>query len=166
MRLTSIVPAALFGVAFTLGAATLASAQYQQPPGYYQGRYRIHDIRWVQAQVGTEVITFQERRELGGHRGAALQYMRYANHELRYALGFAQEHGYQLTDLGDARPSQYGSQYRDSPDRLLYYAQRKAQVWIDMLQRDRQDYGGHRVAAIENLQRAESELTAALQSGE
>jgi len=165
MRLLSIVPAALFGAAFTLGAVSIASAQYQQPPGYYQSHPRIHDIQWVKAGVGTVVLTLQEHRDYGGHRGAALNYLHYANRELRFAIDFAQAHGYQFNDLGAAHPYNEG-EWRGSPDRPVFNAQRHVQVWIDMLQRDGRDYGGHRAAAIDNLQRAEGELTAALQAGE
>lgn len=34
---------------------------------------------------------------------------------------------------------------------------------VDQLQRDNRDYGGHRVAAISDMERAQAELNAALQ---
>ena len=34
---------------------------------------------------------------------------------------------------------------------------------VDQLQRDNRDYGGHRVAAINDMQQAQAQLTAALQ---
>lgn len=34
---------------------------------------------------------------------------------------------------------------------------------VDQLQRDNRDYGGHRVAAISDMQQAQAQLTAALQ---
>ncbi|GAC1580529.1 MAG: hypothetical protein NVS3B7_15140 [Candidatus Elarobacter sp.] len=47
-------------------------------------------------------------------------------------------------------------------DRSLRIEIRRLEGVIDMLQRDRHDYGGHRVQAIEDLQRAREQLEAGL----
>ncbi len=48
-------------------------------------------------------------------------------------------------------------------DRNLRTEIRRLEGVIDMLQRDQHDYGGHRVAAIADLQRAREQLEAGLQ---
>ena len=47
-------------------------------------------------------------------------------------------------------------------DRNLRVEIRRLEGVIDMLQNDRHDYNGHRVRAIEDLQRARTELAAGL----
>lgn len=48
-------------------------------------------------------------------------------------------------------------------DANLRASRRRLEVVIDQLQRDRHDYDGHRVKAIEDLQMARGEIDAALQ---
>jgi len=47
-------------------------------------------------------------------------------------------------------------------NRNLLYVRRRLEAMIDQLQRDRHDYGGHRVAAINALQAARNEILAAI----
>jgi hypothetical protein len=151
-----------------------ANAQYQPQPARapvpHQRQYHIHDLHWVSAHVGTSVLTLEKARgEYGGHRSAAVNFMRQAHEELRMAQGWAQAHGYQPIDIGvqPARANPEGVQSaRQAQDKGLFNAQRHCPEWIAMLQRDTRDYGGHRQAAIDALQRADAELNAALAAGQ
>jgi hypothetical protein len=172
VRAHIVAVTALLSVA--LGPALPALAQqpqYQQPqPGYREGRYRIHDVHWVGGHIGTAVLTMEKRRyhENGGHEAAALDALRAARDELRAADGFAEQHGYQQVDLGQERlaPPSGPEPARGSMQRMTYAVQRHTQAWLDMLERDNRDFGGHRQNAIGLLQRAQGELTAALQQGQ
>jgi hypothetical protein len=140
-------------------------AQAQRP---YGERRRMHDVRWVAAHVGTAVLTLEKFRGYGGHREAALNMLRDARRELWGAVDWASQHGYQVIELGPGQPHRLAG---DRParmygDKAVFNAQVQVPMWIDMLQRDNRDFGGHRMAAIGLLQRAEPELTAALQSGQ
>ena len=154
-----------------------ASAQYAPapvPPGQQpiprEGRYRVHDLHWVTAQVGTSLLTLEKVREgYGGHRAAAVDLMRRAHEELKQAELFARDRGYQPMDLGavPVRANPEGVQSaRQVADKGLFNAQRQCPEWIALLERDNRDYGGHRQAAIDALQRADGELNAALASGQ
>lgn len=44
----------------------------------------------------------------------------------------------------------------------LLFVRRRLEAMIDQLQRDRHDYGGHRVAALQDLQAARNEILAAI----
>jgi hypothetical protein len=48
-------------------------------------------------------------------------------------------------------------------DRSIRFVNARLEDLIEQLQRDRRDYGGHRVAAIENMEQARAQLVAALQ---
>ncbi len=48
-------------------------------------------------------------------------------------------------------------------DQSLRVARRRLETLIDQMQRDRRDYDGHRVKAVEDLQMARGEIDAALQ---
>jgi Spy/CpxP family protein refolding chaperone len=48
-------------------------------------------------------------------------------------------------------------------DRNLWSVRRRLEAMIDQLQRDRRDYGGHRVAALRDLQNARNEILQAEQ---
>jgi len=164
MHLRSIAAAATIAAAAILGFTTAAHAQqpaYRPAGGYHQ----IHDLRWVTGRVGTAVLTLQkETREYGGHRAAALEYLRNAHSELRAAEEFAGANGYQYGDLGYYPPNNT-SGFRagvQANDRAVYNAQQHAQTWIATLQRESRDFGGHKENAIGWLQRAETELTLAL----
>jgi hypothetical protein len=171
MRSRSIALVALVGCTVLPLAA---NAQYQpapaQAPVPRQRQYHIHDLHWVSAHVGTSVITLEKARgEYGGHRTAAVNFMRQAHEELRMAQEWGQAHGYQPMDLGvePARANPEGVQSaKQVADKGLFNAQRHTPEWIAMLQRDTRDYGGHRQAAIDALQRADGELNAALAAGQ
>ena len=47
--------------------------------------------------------------------------------------------------------------------RNLLYVRRRLEVLIDQLQRDQRDYGGHRVAAIGDLQQGRAQLDEAIE---
>ncbi|MDQ2679442.1 MAG: hypothetical protein M3Y21_00235 [Candidatus Eremiobacteraeota bacterium] len=44
----------------------------------------------------------------------------------------------------------------------MLYVRRRVESLIDQLQRDRRDYGGHRLTAIADLQQARNEIIAAI----
>jgi hypothetical protein len=44
----------------------------------------------------------------------------------------------------------------------LLYVRRRLEALIDQLQRDRHDYGGHRIAAVGDMQQARAQLDAAI----
>ena len=57
----------------------------------------------------------------------------------------------------DAARGEYGSA------RNLLWARTRLEGLIDQLQRDQRDYGGHRVAAIANMQQARAQLDQAIE---
>jgi len=61
-----------------------------------------------------------------------------------------------------ASPSLAGLKGDSPSDRNLIAIRTRLESFIDQLSRDQSDYGGHRVKAIDWLQRARNELTAAV----
>lgn len=86
-----------------------------------------------------------DTHDYGGFRVKAISALGTARDQLTAALAFVHESG---TGVGG--------------DDNLRYSRLYLERSVDMLQRDAHDYGGHRVAAITDIQRAQADLTSAL----
>ena len=166
-------PRSLFGAlgiaAIVATSAAAASAQ-AYPPGAYGQGYRqasLVNVANIARNCGHTIARLQrDPGDYGGHRVAAIGDLQNAANELNAAEQFAVAHGYQMPVQGP--PGRNPSGYHPQPT-MRYTSMQRAQMavqrWIRHLERDSRDFGGHRVAAINWLQRAESELTAAVQFG-
>jgi hypothetical protein len=160
-------------------ASTAAGASAQTPYNYnpynpnaqynYRERSLVNVARMANG-VGHLIGRLQrDARDYGGHREAAIDDLRNAQNELGAAAAFAEAHGYQMPvpvqNPGMRRaPNPY--RYRNPQARSdwsIQKGQQAVQRWIGKLQRDSRDFGGHRVQAIDWLQRANGELGAAVQ---
>ena len=173
MNLRSLV-GTLGMAAIVASTCAMASAQtpynYQNPNQY---NYRTNSLADV-GRIGNGVSHLINRlnrdtRDYGGHRAAAVGNLQNAQNELGAAAQFAEAHGYQMPPLpqpraGYRQPNPYqGMNRQQRSDWSIERSQQQVSHWLQRLSRDSRDFGGHRVAAINWLQRAQSELGMAIQ---
>jgi hypothetical protein len=106
-------------------------------------------------------------RDYGGHRVNAIRDLRAAHDQLKAAEAYAMSHGYGTSGanpgpVGGPRPGGW-RRWEWQSDSNLATVRAHLQQMIARLQRDSRDYGGHRVAAVTDMQAAVNELGFALQ---
>jgi hypothetical protein len=165
----------------TLSAAGAQTAPYPgtapvpvvQPRPYNGGSGRQYEsnlnIEKAARRVGGMIAKLEhDARDYGGHRVTAISDLTNAHNELLAAEQFAQSHGYpppaepQHVNHGNGG----GKGERRSVPQSNYQIEKvqvAVQRMIEHLQQDTKDYGGHRVAAINWLNQANSELGIAVQ---
>jgi hypothetical protein len=153
--------------AVVASTAAVTSAQVVTPPKSTQVRSNLNLERIADRIKWQIAFLNHDQRDFGGHRVAAIQDLQNAFTELRAAEAFAgtQGHGTVGTNPGP-NPKVNKSVPRRSEQLSatnITNVRAKIQLLIFRLQQDSHDYGGHRIAAINDLQGAVNELTAALQ---
>ncbi len=174
---------ALFMATYGLAAAQTVAPGVPVAPGYpgypgtpggpaYPGQVSghqfnsNHNIGTAANRVGRLIVTLQrDDRDYAGHRVAAINAMTNARNELMAAQQFAEAHGYytQTTEVPEPvqeRPARHDQKRSNYSVANVDGALRRI---IGHLQRDTRDYGGHRAAAINLLEQASNDLTAAAQ---
>lgn len=163
-----IAPAlvAALAASFT-GWATSAPASAQVRPDCSSDRNLMHVHRRLDGAVdqlshdqhdydGHRVEAMNDLQRARGELVAAEQYARYTDRD--NPACFAARGG---TGGSDAN---WGDRGQPGSNQNLLGVRRWVEGMIDQLQRDERDYGGHRVAAIGDMQQARTELIAAERS--
>lgn len=150
---------------FAVAAAIVATAALSTPQAYAQVQSN-YSVYQVIGDLGTAITTLQrDQTDYGGHRVRAIGHLRRAQRQLEASQNFAQQHGYALPPGGAPRYD-YPAWDRNgqaASDNSLIMAQQHAQTWINQLQADGADYGGHRMKAINAIVGAQQELGMAVQ---
>ena len=164
-------------VAATSAAASAQSNPYNYNPNYnYSNPYQYRQQSLINVgkiargvQGGINHLN-RDSRDYGGHRVNAISNLQNAENELQQAAAYAQAHGYQMppppapaNPAYRRAPNPYANNPQLRSDLSVERVQRNVQHWIRRLSRDSRDFGGHRAAAIDWLQRANSELVAGIQ---
>jgi hypothetical protein len=118
--------------------------------------------------VERSIDTLQRARmDYDGHRAAAIGFLNEARTDLAAALQFDNSKEYKGQPVGSPAPQKPGGTDDTSQaasDARIRDARNMVATAIDNLQNDNHDYGGNRVKALEDLQKAASELARALKS--
>ena len=93
----------------------------------------------------------QDRTDYGGYKARAIEKLQQARQELDAAIDFIHNPGVRNGGTGEG-----------VSNANLRYVNEHVNTAISNLQSDRNDYGGHRVAAINDLQTASSDIASAL----
>jgi len=93
----------------------------------------------------------QDRTDYGGFKSRAMEKLQQARHELDAAVDFIHNPGVRNGGTGEGVSNSN-----------LRFVNEHVNTAISNLQSDRNDYGGHRVAAISDLQTASSDIASAL----
>jgi hypothetical protein len=127
-----------------------------------------HSLSATMSLVERSIDTLQRARmDYDGHRAAAIGFLNEARIDLAAALQFDNSKEYKGQPVGSPSPQKPGGTDDSSQaasDSRIRAAQNMVATAIDNLQKDNHDYGGNRVKAIEDLQKAASELARALKS--
>ena len=154
MRISSFVTAAALIVAVGASSATA----YAQSASAYS-------VSQVTGDISTAISTLQhDQEDYGGHRVRAIGHLRAAQRQLEASLNFAHAHAYPLP--AGATHFNYPSWERTNQaasDENIIRVQQHAQAWVDQLEADGADYGGHRIQAIDAIRAAQNELGLAIQ---
>ncbi|MDQ2908417.1 MAG: hypothetical protein M3R44_03590 [Candidatus Eremiobacteraeota bacterium] len=146
MQRTNFLAASAVGLAASLAGAGPAVAQVPAGPMQGQSNQSLREAYGRIAELIDELGLDQE--DYSGHRVAAIAQLNTAKGQLLEAL----------------KNRRQTERAQGSSDASIRYAQRAVARTIENLQRDDQDYGGHRVAAIGDLQTAEADLQQALKA--
>jgi len=164
-----ILTGTAFAAALALSTIAAAGAQnattmYPGGPGQYDSNV---NVQKAANHVGKMINALEkDNRDYAGHRVSAINDLSNARNELIAAEQYAQSHGYgtqqpphpvHVPNPGAPRHSENRSNYQ------IAHVQMAVQRMISHLQRDSRDYGGHRVAAINWLNQANTELGLAVQ---
>lgn len=164
------------GVAAFLGATGAANAQQQAPPlsaphvrtdrdDSTRSQVRSdRNIQFTRAYVEKAINRLQRgQHDYGGHRVAAIAALVQARGDLRSALNAdrAREDMRPLPVVPDLDRSAMMNQ--NASNETIENSRAYIEKGIDMLQGDAGDYGGYRLKAIADLQRARAQLDQALQ---
>jgi len=136
-----------------------SSNVYSVPPGRSDA-----NMRWAAARTERDIdLLQQDQRDYGGHRAAAVSDLQGARYQIGLGLAYDAGAESKIAALKAAMNQTAPALRNDcASDANLKYARRDVEKTIDVLQRDNTDYGGHRVAAIADLQKARQEIVAAL----
>jgi hypothetical protein len=137
--------------------------QNGNPTGQYRQKSEVN-VANIAMRCGKLSERLQaDTHDYGGHRTAAISSLQSAQNELNAAAQFAAANGYQVPVKSGAVREPRGNRSQQKSNSNIQTAQTTVGRWISHLQRDSRDFGGHRVAAINYLQQAETELAAASQ---
>lgn len=162
------------GVASCLASATLAAGA-QTPytvavPSTAVGSQYLSNtnLERIADRIQRQIVFLNhDARDYGGHRVNAIRDLQGAHDQLKVAEAYARSHGYGTPGMnpgpvGGPRPGGW-RRWEWQSDTNLSTVRAHLQQMIDRLQRDNRDYGGHRVAAVTDMQAAVNELGFALQ---
>ncbi len=163
-----LVPALLASLAFGSVAAPLtASAQQRVRPDCSSDRNlaRVHRrLDGAIDQLG------HDQHDYDGHRVAAMNDLQGARQQIVSAEQYAQYNDrdnpacFRSNVNPGGSDADWGDRGQGGSNQNVLGVRRWVEGMIDQLQRDERDYGGHRVAAIDAMQRARGELLAAERS--
>jgi hypothetical protein len=139
MKRTSFIAATGAAAALAGSAGTIAGAEQNQTSSNFTIRTSRGQVTGIIAELQTE------QADYGGHRVNAINNYKTALAELNAAL-----------DMRGETPGQRASDY------VLRQVQSETTTIVNSLDAAAEDYGGHRVKAINALKAANAELTAAL----
>jgi hypothetical protein len=152
------------GIAAMVASGAVAAGAQPAPNYNYREASLANVGRFAQACGRLITRLQQDGRDYGGHKEAAMNDLHNAQGELVAAAQWAEAHGYQMPV---PRPHAANPYRMHNPQPQVEWSIQKAQMqvqrMISRLQRDSRDFGGHRAAAIDALQRANGELGAAMQ---
>ena len=129
------------------------------------GPHSDQNLRWARNRVERDLDQLmRDQKDYGGHRGKAIADFQAARHQLLMGLGYDNGRDYVPNAL-------MNSNSRVNPtenpcgrsDVNLISVRRDVEHVIDVLQHDNGDYGGHRVAAISDLQQGREQIVLAIQ---
>jgi len=138
----------------------IASANvYSVPPGRSDA-----NMRWAAARTERDIdFLQQDQRDYDGHRANAVADLQAARAQIGLGLAYDAGSESKIAALKAAMnriaPGLRGDCGSDSN---LKNVRRDVEQTIDVLQRDNTDYGGHRIAAVGDLQQARQQIVAAL----
>lgn len=149
---------------FVAAAALIAAMGATTPLAIAQSASN-YSVSQVIADIGPAIPTLQhDQEDYGGHRVRAIGHLRAAERQLEDSLSFAQAHAY---------PLPAGSSHVDYPswertnqaasDENIRLVQQHSTAWINQLEGDGLDYGGHRLKAINAIRAAQTELGLAIE---
>lgn len=142
--------------AVMLGLTTIGQAMAAVGP-----RQSDTNLRWARYRVEENLDLLQrDRHDYNGYRVRAIADMQAARTQILLGLGYDRNHEWPAAQPMAAAAAAVGVDNRS--DRNLLQVRRNLEHIIDVMQRDRHDYGGHRVAAIGDLQRAREDILVGL----
>jgi hypothetical protein len=167
-------PRSLFGAIgiAAMVASMAAAAGAQAAPPYYpvpppNGGYRQQsatNVAMMSERVGHMIAHLEaDGRDYSGHRVNAIHFLQNAQGELNAAAQFAAANGYAIQVPPQARRGGVGERPPLTGETQMVHAQQNLERMTAHLQRDSHDFGGHRVAAVDLMRRANAELVAAIQ---
>lgn len=168
-RLHKLMTPALLAV-LASSATGMASAQQTMTaptgmPGMRTDCRSGHSIGHVRRHLDGTIDRLQhDRHDYQGHRVAAIADLQQARTELLAAEQFSVNTTHDSAGCFKAggptggSDQNWGMRGQQGSNTNLMRVRHSIEVMIDNLQRDQRDYGGHRVAAIADLQRARAEL--------
>ena len=143
----------------TLAAVMLGLTSFGQAMAAVGPRQSDNNLRWARYRVEENIDMLQrDRHDYNGYRVRAISDMQAAREQILLGLGYDRNRDWPAAMA--AAPAALSVD--NNSDRNLVTVRRHVEHIIDMLQRDNHDYGGHRVAAIGDLQRAREDLIVAL----
>ena len=158
--------AALSGVLMCLAGAPAAMAAPQIHTVAAGDNTRDSNLRWARQRVEQNIDVLQrDRHDYGGYRVRAIAFFQQAREQLTLGLQYDIRREHTLPRAALMRPDAETVHFLPgdkASDANLRAARRNTEKVIDVLQRDRADYGGHRVAAIKLLGEGREMLSAAL----
>lgn len=164
-----IATLATFSVASaqTMNTATMAPGSMQNMRGECQSG---HNIAHVRRRLDGTIDRLQhDQHDYQGHRVTAIGDLQQARQELLQAEQMEQstqptapnpnqQNCYKAGGSTGGSDKNWGERNQQASNSNLARVRHSIERMIDQLQRDNHDYGGHRVAAITDLQRARAEL--------
>lgn len=162
-------------LALALAAGTIAAAGAQttvapgapmpMASGRTQGQSN-GSIAKAANRVGMMISALQkDDKDYGGHRVTAISDLTNAQNELNAAAQYADSHGYGSPGGANGGPEKNEPKHhaQSRSNYQIAHVQQSVEKMITHLQADDKDYGGHRANALNWLNQANTELTAAVQ---
>jgi protein-tyrosine-phosphatase len=147
--------AAAISLAALIGQSAPAAAGESDSNMAYVSRY----------VANAEAALQQDRHDYHGHRAAALTDIARARADIASALAYDNSHdryNASAAAMANATSEAAFERSQNGSDRNLIYVRTYLERAIDMLKRDRPDYGGYRVKAIADLESARDQIGIAL----
>jgi hypothetical protein len=149
-------------------AAPMASGAPPQGTGQCAGDHNL--MRVHRRLLGAITQLSNDQKDYGGHRVAALNDLQSARTEIVAAESYAQTsyqepaHCFNVSNVAYGGNPQSGERNQGNSNNNLASVNKWVGGMITHLQADPRDYGGHRDAAIKDMQQAQSELAAGASS--
>ena len=144
----------------TVASLLMGFAGASQVMACVNGRNSDNNLRWARYALEANIdMLVRDQHDYNGYRVRAIGEMQAARQQIVVALAYDRNHDDAMARAAAFRSAE-GPDNRS--DRNLVKVRRNVERIIDVLQRDNHDYGGHRVAAIGDLNQAIRDITLGL----